>query len=223
MVRHYKPGVAAALGYGISHQRLPSPRNADSNRTCTRCWNLSAHFGVSFVDMRHQPYKCMTFLLALLFAASSWMPMPARAEAQMRCAGVSPNSAPCARAELPAPGLTDTQVYRRLMACCRSMRGGCPMMRDCPMRPSAQVASHRSNLSAPRCLVSIRAVSVPVNLAAPRTRWLLTAAPALAPPATVQTVVLPTLSSIPPYWTYSPVLSPHASPHQHGLRAPPAA
>lgn len=173
--------------------------------------------------MRHRPYKCVTLLLALLLAASSWVPMPGRAEAQMRCAGASPNSAPCVRTELPA-GLTQKQVYGRLMACCRSRRGGCAMSQDCPMRPSAQAtAAHRSSLSARRCLVTVRVATFPTALTARRDRWLLTAAPALAPPASAQALSLSVRPSLPTFWTYSPVLSPHIAPHQHGLRAPPAA
>lgn len=176
------------------------------------------------IGMRHRTYKYMTFFLALLLAASPWVPMPGRAEAQMRCAGASPNAAPCARTELPAAGLSQKQVYSRLMACCRSMRGGCSMMRDCPMRPSTQAtAAHRSSLAARRCLVTIRVTTVPMTLAAPRARRLLTAAPALAPPATAQVVPLSAHPSLPTFWTYSPILSPHAEPHQHGLRAPPVA
>ncbi len=186
--------------------------------------NQSVGFVVYSNGMRHRSYKFMTFFLALLLAVSAWLPMPGRAEAQMRCAGASPHSAPCARAELPAAGLTEKQVYGRLMACCRSMQGGCAMMQGCPMQHSAQGAAvHRAALSARRCLVSIRVSTVPTTLAAPRARWLLTASPALAPPVTEQALALPVQTSLPTFWTYSPVLSPHAEPHQHGLRAPPAA
>jgi len=178
--------------------------------------------------MRHQPYKYMTLLymtllLALLIAASSWVPLPGRAEAQMRCAGASPHATPCARAELPATGLTEKQVYSKLMSCCHSMRGYA-MSQGCPMRASAQAtAAHRSSLTAHRCLVSIRVATVPTTLAAPRARGLLTAAPALAPPLSAQAVEMPAHRSFCAFWTYSPVLSPHAAPHLHGLRAPPIA
>ena len=176
------------------------------------------------IGMRHRSYKFMTFFLALLLALTAWLPMPGRAEAQMRCPGASSQSAPCAHTELPAAGLTEKQVYGRLMACCRSMRSDCNMMQGCPMTHSAQVAKlHRVALSARRCLVSIRVSTVPTTLAAPRARWLLTAAPALAPPVMAQALVLPIRTSCPAFWTYSPVLSPHAAPQLHGLRAPPAA
>ncbi len=171
--------------------------------------------------MRHRPYKYMTLLLALLITASSWVPMPGRAEVQMRCAGASPHATPCARAELPAAGLIEKQVYGKLMSCCRSMRGGCAMSQGCPMRSSTQAAAHRSSLSTRRCLVSIRVATVPTTLTAPRARWLLTAAPALAPPLSAQVVEMPAHRSLCAFWTYSPVLSPHAAPNLHGLRAPP--
>ncbi len=183
-----------------------------------------ARFMVYSIGMRHRPYKFMTFFLALLLTVSAWGPMSGRAEAQMRCVGASPRSAPCARAELPAVGLTEKQVYGTLMFCCRSRRSGCAMMQDCPMRHTAsnQVV-HRSTFSARRCLVSIRVATVPTTLVLPRARWLLTAAPGLAPPIMAQALVLPAQSSRPTFWTYSPVLSPHAAPHLRGLRAPPAA
>lgn len=186
--------------------------------------NQFVGFVVYSHGMRHRSYKFMTFFLALFLAVSAWIPMPGHAEAQMRCAGASLHSAPCAHAELPAAGLTEKQVYDRLMACCRSMQGGCAMMQGCPMRQSTRnTASHRLALSARRCLVSIRVYTVPTTLAAPRARWLLTAAPALAPPMMEQALALPVRTSCPTFWTYSPVFSPQAEPHQHGLRAPPAA
>lgn len=174
--------------------------------------------------MRHRPYKFITLLLALLLAASSWAPMPARAEAQMRCAGSSPQSAPCARAELPAAGLTEKQVYGRLMACCRSMQGGCAAMRDCPLRQHAagRAMTHRAALSARRCLVSVRtASSVPMTPAVRRTLRLLTASPALGPPVTAPAAVSTFRTVRLAFWTYDPALSPHAAPTLHGLRAPP--
>jgi len=179
--------------------------------------------------MRHRHHKLATFLLALLFAASSWVPMPGRAQAQMRCAGASPQSAPCARAELPAAGLTEKQVYGALMACCRPMRGGCAAMPACPMRhPSPRVAaSHRglfaSRVAPParRCLVSVRILPSSPTTPAHRLRWLLTASPALAPPVTASAVV-PTPQTVPLLsWTGDPALFPHAAPIGHGLRAPP--
>jgi len=173
--------------------------------------------------MWHRHYKCMTLLLALLLAVSSWMPMPGRAEAQMRCVGASPNSVPCARTELPVAGLTQKQVYSRLMSCCRSMRGGCAMVRDCPMRPSAQAASHRSSFSTRHCLITIRVSTVPMTLSAPCVRWLLTPSPALAPPLAAPAAVPAPRTVRVAFWTYMPALSPHSAPTLHGLRAPPAA
>ena len=178
----------------------------------------------SVLSMRPRLSRFTTLILALLSAVASCIPLPGLAEAQMRCPGASLRSVPCARAELPAAGLTERQVYGRLMSCCRSMRGGCAMMQDCPMRQSSRnTASHRSALSARRCLVSIRISTAPKTLVAIRTRWLLATAPALAPPVTAQALALPARASRRALWTYSPVLSPHAAPHLHGLRAPPIA
>jgi hypothetical protein len=177
--------------------------------------------------MRHQTYKSITFVLALLLALSSWMPMPGRAEAQMRCVGASPHSAPCARMALPAAGLTEAQVYNKLMPCCRFMRVSamhCSMPRSLA-HPSRQGdEAQRASLSGRRCFVTIHIAAVGATApAVSRARWFLTANPALAPPSLVQPAFAPALFIRPAYWTYSPTLSPHAGPHLHGLRAPPAA
>ena len=184
--------------------------------------------------MRHRRYNLITFLLALLIAASSWASTPGRAEAQMRCVGAAPASPACARAELPAAGLSEKQVYGTLMSCCRSMRDGCAMMRGCPMtmgQPSSRaVAAHRSSsatravLSARRCLVSVRVLApTPAVQAAHRLRWLLTSSPALAPPAAVCAVTCAPEAICLPFWADRPTLSPHTTPASHGLRAPPTA
>lgn len=183
--------------------------------------------------MRHRRYKSITFLLALLLVASSWVSTPGRAEAQMRCAGSSPQSPACARAELPT-ALSEKQVYGTLMACCRSMQTGCATMWGCPMmtgHPSSHaIALHRDSaatraaLSARRCLVSVRVLApAPAAPAAHRLRWLLTASPALAPPVAVCAVACaPETACLIP-WADRPSLSPHAAPASHGFRAPPAA
>lgn len=174
--------------------------------------------------MRNRRYKSITFLLALLLAASSWVSLPGRAEAQMRCAGAPPMSAPCARAELPAAGLTEKQVYGALMSCCRSMR-------DCPMWHSSRgvrasqhaPAATRSALSARRCLVFLRVpAAAPSAPGTQRSRWLLGASPALAPPVAASAALVTSRTVRVVHWAYSPALSPHAAPALHGLRAPPA-
>ena len=60
--------------------------------------------------MRLRRYKIIPFLMALFLAVSSWLSCRGRAEAQMRCAGAAPMSAPCARVELPAAGLSETRI-----------------------------------------------------------------------------------------------------------------
>lgn len=176
--------------------------------------------------MRHQTYKSITFLLALLLALSSWMPMPSRAEVQMRCVGASLRSAPCASTEISATSLTEQQVYAKLMPCCRSMRVSamhCSMPHSLA-HPSGQGAeSQRASLSARRCFVTIHVAAAGATAPAmSRARWFLTGNPALAPPALVQSAFAPALLFRPAFWTYFPALSPHAQPHLHGLRAPPA-
>lgn len=176
--------------------------------------------------MCRRTYNFMPFLLALLVALSAWT--PGRAEAQMRCVGTPAQAAPCATMDLPAAGLSERQVSGTLMmACCRSMpqgaRHGCSMHRAAlssaaPRSASASVAATH------RCLVTIRVAAARAALpGVSRARWFLTANPALAPPALVQHSFTPALSTCPAFWTYSPTLSPHAQPHLHGLRAPPAA
>jgi len=176
--------------------------------------------------MRQRGYSFVGLVLSVLLFGLSVVPTPGRAEAQMRCAGTSPHSAPCARVELPAAGLTEKQIDGKLMACCRFMRG-CSMP-----HATAQSAVHGtvttpstlpSNFLGRRCLVSIHVF--PVGASAPtvfRTRWFLTA-PALAPPATAHPVLLPALSPFSAFSLFSPILPPRALPHLHGLRAPPTA
>ena len=178
----------------------------------------------TLLRMRLRTYKSITFVLAVLFALSSWVPMPGRAEAQMRCVGASPHSAPCARTVLPAAGLTEAQVYTRLIPCCRSMRVStlhCSMPHSVqPM--TAGTAPHRSSLSARRCLITIHVTVAGVTApAVSRTRWFLTANPALAPPVPVQPAFALALFTCPACRTGIPTLSPHALPCLRGLRAPP--
>jgi len=165
--------------------------------------------------MQRKLYKFITLLLALLVASTAWLPLPARAEVQMRCVGASPQSAPCAHADLPAAGLTETKVYGALMSCCRSMRD------HCPMSSHREASSKRASLSAPLCRVSLRiAASVP----SPRAlRRVLNGSFAPAYPLMAFWIVqaVPTANAAP--WRYTPVLSPHAAPALHGLRAPPSA
>ncbi len=178
---------------------------------------------------RRLGYRGLGLFLALLLLAASVMPTTARAEAQMRCVGASSRSAPCAHADIPA-GLTEKQVYSTLMSCCRSMPHGCAMKRGCPMQSQKMqsqepMASHwTQGLSSSRhCLVSVRAVTVPTTLASSRARWLLTAAPALAPPAFALACLLPSHSTLPAFRPDSPILPLLLAPRLHGLRAPPAA
>lgn len=170
-------------------------------------------------------HKSILLFMAFLVAVPCFVQSPARAEAQMRCAGASPQSAPCARAELPAAGLNEKQVYGALMSCCRSRQIGCMSMRDCPMRHHDQdtAVTHHFTLSATHCRVSICVTAaVPTTLAVRRDRWLLTTSPAFAPPTVVQTNCPTAQAALTNSWTYSPALSPHAAPTLHGLRAPPA-
>ena len=177
--------------------------------------------------MRHRTYKRITFVLALLLALSSWMPVPGHAEAQMRCVGASPHSAPCAQMALPTAGMTEAQVYARLMPCCRFMRAGamhCSMQHSVRSMAAQGTAAHHSSLSARRCVVTIHvAAAGDTAPAMSRPRWFLTANPALAPPVAVQFACAPALFLCPAFWTDTPTLSPHATPRLRGLRAPPAA
>lgn len=174
--------------------------------------------------MRHRYYKLITLFLALILAGSSCIPVSAWAEAQMRCAGASPQSLPCAQAELSAAGLTERQVYATLMSCCRSRQGGCTLMRGCALGQRAQRTAKNSHaaLSARHCLMSVRAIPVPTPLAARRACWFLAAAPAFAPPMPAPVLTAPAVSRGDTFWTFSPGLSLHSLPFLHGLRAPPA-
>ncbi len=82
----------------------------------------------------------------------------------------------------------------------------------------------RTAFSTRPCVVSIH-VSAPVS-APPvvhRSRWLLTASPALAPPQSAPVAVSAPRTARVTSWTHTVTLSPHAAPALHGLRAPPAA
>ncbi len=187
--------------------------------------------------MRRRGDNFVGLVLAILIFGLSVVQTPGRAEAQMRCVGASPHSAPCARVELPAAGLNQKQMDG-MMACCRLMRGGSMFMRGCPiLHAAAQSPAHGtaatlsalpaslpSGFSGHCCLVSIQVF--PASASAPaifRTHWFLTGNPALAPPATASLVLLPALSSSPVFSPLSPVSPPPALPHIHGLRAPPTA
>lgn len=177
--------------------------------------------------MRSPRYKMVGRVLAFLLLCLSLSPLSGRAEAQMRCAGAPLHSAPCDHIELPATGLTETQVYAKMsmMPCCRSMQGG--MRHGCPLQHSVQ--QHSLNASALQltashcCLITVRVIASgtsPPPVIHPR--WFLTANPALAPPAPLCFALVPA-SPVPVFPTCTSALSPHAPQHSHGLRAPPAA
>lgn len=176
--------------------------------------------------MGRRIYNFMPFLLALLVAVSAWT--PGRAEAQMRCVGMKAQTAPCAMMDLPAARLSESHVSGTLMmACCRSMpqgaRHGCSMHRAA-LGVSPSRSDSASAVAAHRCLVTVRVAAACAALpSVSRARWFLTSNPALAPPALVQLVFAPASLLRPAFWTFVPTLSPHADPHLHGLRAPPAA
>ena len=203
-----------------SSRRAPPRDGSNGAGTCR------AIHGILDIVMRFRRYKIIPLLMALFLAVSSGLVMPGRAEAQMRCAATAPMSPPCARVEIPAAGMSKTRINDALMACCRSMRGGCAMMRDCPgtRRASKVAAPHRSVLSARRCLVSIRVTpTCPPTPTACVPRWLLTATPALVPPGTAPALCSPPTAVSLIFWPYSHGLTRHSAPKQHGLRAPPTA
>lgn len=176
--------------------------------------------------MPKRPHKFVWLLLALLLGAQTLVPAAASAEAQMRCMDAAASSRPCARVPLPASGLTPQKAYTALMACCRMAKSGCAMRQGCPATHGPQTVGtspRRAVLSMSRCLVTIRVVPLSrVSVAPRRAKWLLAAAPALAPPA------VPAPSD-----RFAVVTEPHPSPlasaHPlrhlpclNGLRAPPA-
>lgn len=175
--------------------------------------------------MRRRIYNFMPFLLALLVAVSAWT--PGYAEVQMRCVGMPAQASPCASMNLPAAWLPERQVSGMLrMACCRSMpqdaQRGCPM-HHAALGSLAPRSVSASAAAAHHCLVTVRVAARAVAPGVSRARWFLTANPALAPPAPMQSAFAPALLLRPAFWTFCPPLSPHADPHLHGLRAPPAA
>ena len=140
----------------------------------------------------------------------------------MRCAGSSTQSLPCARADLPATGMTEGQICGALMPCCRAMRHQCAMRSD-QTHPVQVRAAGLTLLVTRHCLVTVRVIAVATPQAARLAHRPLTAMPALAPPATVPNYFLFAQTTPSAFWTYSPVLSPHTAPRLHGLRAPPTA
>lgn len=172
--------------------------------------------------MRSPRYKMVGRVLAFLLFCLSLSPLSGRADAQMRCAGAPLRSAPCDHIELPATGLTETQVDARMsmMPCCHSLHAD--RMRGCPLQHSLKVSA-AERTATHHCLMTVRVIAFGTSTPpVTHPRWFLTANPALAPPATVYFDLVPA-SSIPALSASSSALSPHPSQHSHGLRAPPVA
>lgn len=164
-------------------------------------------------------------MLALILGVQSLAPAGASAQAFMRCAGASPSSPPCARAALPVAGLMTREAGDALMVCCRMDKAKSATGQGCPMGAvRAARASRGAGVAAPCCLVSV--VLTPSSSAPPalhRFRWLLGAAPTLAPPAASAPGTWYVTSAAPLFWADTPTLLPLALSSSHGLRAPPAA
>lgn len=179
--------------------------------------------------MRRRPHNILRqfvwLMLALLLGAQSLAPVGASVQASMRCAGASPSAQPCARAVLPATGLTTPRACDALMACCRMDKAQSVIGRGCPMGAARTVRVDRgTGVTAPRCLVSVVLTpSSPVPPALHRFRWLLGVAPALAPPVASAPGALYAAPAAPLFRADAPAFSPHAPSPSHGLRAPPAA
>jgi hypothetical protein len=159
-------------------------------------------------------------ILALLVLLQGVVPTFASALITMRCAGEPVSAMPCASETLTAPQATPTNIMA-LMPCCRGMA------------QAVVAAASTGNTSYPQSIVFSRHCIVTVHwspagsrpVAAPsRARWLLSASPALAPPAREALYTIPADSSACPYAIDTgPPSANQRHLLSHGLRAPPTA
>lgn len=163
--------------------------------------------------MRTRPYNHLWLLLALLLAGQSLLPASALAFVEMRCLNAPASAPACARVAVPVSGTSFACSQRVSMANCAEM----PCCRARKMLPTPR----RAALSAPTCLLSITpAVGERATLAPGHARWLLDAAPSLAPPASRAAAVV-LLSPRSRRSLPAPGLFARLFSHLHGLRAPP--
>ena len=171
-------------------------------------------------NMQRRPHKFILFL-ALLLTGQSLLPAAALAQVSMRCAGAPASSAACAQDTVLSADPAVVSKHFAGLACCRAM-SHCASMALSVHRSATPMS--RASLTAPRCLLSVSILSTkPAMLGRQTHRWLLLAAPALAPPV-VRSVSLSPVSL--PKIQLAPVsfaLPPSVLTHLHGLRAPPAA
>ncbi len=177
--------------------------------------------------MPQRPHKFLWLLLALLLSVQPLVPTAAYAEAQMRCAGMATSSRPCARIPISTNGLTAPKAYIALMACCHLAKSGCAMHQGCPAMRGSQIigtSPRRAAFSTPRCLVTILASPASRAFLAPqRAKWLLAAAPALAPPTASAPFDCCPAATESQSHPRAAIFPPRLLPYLNGLRAPPAA
>jgi hypothetical protein len=157
---------------------------------------------------------------ALIVALQTVFPAVALAEVSMRCAGM-PASSSCAKEVLPVTNTEKANFAN--MPCCRHMAA---MRQACPMDMaigSVQMPVKVMTVSSPKCLISINPLSSsqPVVIRSVH-KWLLNAAPALAPPSNFYSLTSFTTIII----ARQPQPNSLALAHfalSHGLRAPPVA
>lgn len=182
--------------------------------------------GIIKTTMNRRPYKpnkLIWFLLALLFAGQSLLPVAALAEISVRCIGAPASAAPCAHGTFALIDTASITKHFSALACCRTMVN-CPTMAAGGFSHTSVPVSRGSAMSPPKCLVSINLLNArPTAPSLQVHRWLLLTSPALAPPAArPASIAVSTPSSI-QFSTVPFHLPPSVLTHAHGLRAPPSA
>ncbi len=165
-------------------------------------------------------------MMALVFMLQTLVPTWALAEVSVRCVGAPAASAPCMKVVLPVGHDATSHFKCADMSCCRNAAS---LMKACKMAMSGdpgmtmQRQANTAALSAPKCLISIKPLTSPQSAATNMHRWLLKAAPALAPPAITHKIASPTALSNKVARRQTIPLLPTFSMASHGLRAPPLA
>ena len=171
--------------------------------------------------MQRRSYKLILFFLVLLFTGQSLLPAATLAQVSMRCVGAPVSSAPCAQDTIVSTDSAMTAKHFSGLACCRAM-SHCPLM-ALGIHKSSTTFSNLS-VTAPGCLISVSLLNTKSATLGPQAhRWLLLAAPALAPPAVQSVSNFPVFLSKIQFSTVFFALPPSVSTHSHGLRAPPVA
>ena len=182
--------------------------------------------------MKARLNKLVMIFAVFALIAQSLAPVMAVTEMTMQCAGMPVTATPCARVIVPSDARSDKSAARLLACCCMKQMAKCgmtplaaPTHASCskhhamamPTQPSASTVA-----GMPGCTITMTPGHTASDFrAVSQRRWMLTAAPAQAPPAAIPFTV-PTLAAFVPRFTANTVPPyPDLTLCAHGLRAPP--